>query len=153
MTNPSIKPTTKDDIAALQIVAGQTVFPGEMLPGMTGPALAGEGAAIWLTCHLDGSAVGFCYAEPEEPADRTWNMLALAVRPDLQGQRFGTGLVAALEQQLRAINQRILIVDTSGTDEFSRTRTFYAKNGYQEEARIRDFWAEGDDKVTFRKAL
>jgi ribosomal protein S18 acetylase RimI-like enzyme len=153
MTKPSIKPTTTEDIPALQIVAGQTVFPGEMLPGMIAPALAGESKAIWLTCHLDESAVGFCYTEPEKLTEGTWNMLALAVRPDLQGKGFGTKMVAAVEHQLRSSNQRILIVDTSGTDDFALTRKFYALNGYEEEARIRDFWAQGDDKVTFRKAL
>jgi ribosomal protein S18 acetylase RimI-like enzyme len=153
MTKPSIKPTTKEDIPALQIVAAQTVFPGELLPEMIAAALAGESEAIWLTCHLDGSAVGFCYTVPEQMADRTWNMLALAVQPDLQGKGFGTAMIEAVEYQLRNSNQRILIVDTSGTDDFALTRKFYALNGYEEEARIRDFWAPGDDKVTFRKAL
>jgi ribosomal protein S18 acetylase RimI-like enzyme len=153
MTKPSIAPTTKKDIAALQTVAAQTVFPGEMLPDMIAPALAGESEAIWLTCQLDGSAVGFCYAVPEEMADGKWNMRALAVRPDLQGKGFGTAMIVALEQKLQSSNQRILIVDTSGTDDFALARNFYAKNGYQEEARVRDFWARGDDKVIFRKAL
>jgi hypothetical protein len=46
-----------------------------------------------------------------------------------------------------------LIADTSGTDDFAPTRAFYRKNGYAEEARIRDFWAKGDDKVVFWTAL
>ncbi|MEM6358259.1 MAG: GNAT family N-acetyltransferase, partial [Pseudomonadota bacterium] len=75
------------------------------------------------------------------------------VRPDLQGKRLGTALVQAAESYLKDKGQRILIVDTSGTDDFALTRKFYAQNGYDEEARIRDFWAEGDDKVIFRKAL
>jgi N-acetylglutamate synthase-like GNAT family acetyltransferase len=154
MTNPSITTTTNDDVPALQGVLDQTeLFPSEMLPDMLAPALAGETEAFWLTCHLDGEAVGLCYTVPEELADGTWNMLALAIRPDLQGKRLGTELVFAAEQHLRTKGQRILIVDTSGTDDFALTRKFYAQNGYDEEARIRDFWAEGDDKVIFRKAL
>lgn len=154
MKKPSIRPTTREDILALQIVLDQTdLFPSEMLPGMIAPSLAGESEAFWLTCHLDGSAVGFCFTAPEELADGTWNMLALAVRPDLQGRRLGTAIITSAEQHLRNKSQRILIVDTSGTDEFALTRKFYALNGYDEEARIRDFWAPGDDKVIFRKAL
>lgn len=75
------------------------------------------------------------------------------MRPDLQGKRLGSALVHAAEQYLKDKGQRMLIVDTSGTDDFGLTRKFYAKNGYEEEAHIRDFWAHGDDKVTFRKAL
>ena len=154
MTNPIIKSTSPKDILGLQAVLdGTGLFPSEMLPDMLAPSLAGETEAFWLTCHSDGEAVGLCYTVPEELADGTWNMLALAVRPDLQGKRFGAALVHAAEQYLKDKGQRILIVDTSGTDAFALTRKFYAQNGYEEEARIRDFWADGDDKVIFRKAL
>ena len=154
MTNPIIKATSSDDIEGLQAVLdGTELFPSEMLPDMLTPFLAAETEAFWLTCHRDGEAVGLCYTVPEQLADGTWNMLALAVRPDLQGKRLGAALVHAAEQHLKDKQQRILIVDTSGTDDFALTRKFYAQNGYEEEARIRDFWAEGDDKVIFRKAL
>ncbi|MCT8159041.1 GNAT family N-acetyltransferase [Pseudoruegeria sp. SHC-113] len=154
MAEPEIKPTVAADITALQGVLDQTgLFPSEMLPEMLAPALAGEGEAFWLTCHMGGAAVGLCYTVPEAMAEGTWNMLALAVRPDLQGQRLGAKLVAAAEARLRQAGQRILIVDTSGTQDFDAARRFYLANGYEEEARIRDFWAPGDDKVTFRKAL
>lgn len=154
MTTPTIKPTSANDIAGLQAVLdGTELFPSEMLPGMLAPTLAGETEAFWLTCQINGEAVGLCYTVPEDFAEGTWNMLALGVRPDLQGKRLGAALVAAAEQHLKDKGQRILIVDTSGTDNFVLTRKFYAQNGYEEEARIRDFWADGDDKVTFRKAL
>ena len=154
MITPIIKPTTSNDIAALAAVLVETqLFQGEMLPEMLAPALAGETEAFWLTCHHDGQAVGLCYTAPEKLADRTWNMLALAVLPGLQGNGLGAALVRAAEQHLKERGQRLLIVDTSGTEDFTLTRKFYAKNGYVAEARIRDFWADGDDKVTFRKAL
>ena len=154
MTNPIIKATSSDDIAGLQaVLEGTELFPSEMLPEMLAPSLAGETEAFWLTCHSGGEAVGLCYTVPEDLADGTWNMLALAVRPDLQGKRLGAALVKAAEQHLKGKGQRILIVDTSGTDDFALTRKFYTQNGYDEEARIRDFWADGDDKVIFRKAL
>lgn len=149
-----IKQTTNDDIPALQIVLDRTkLFPGDMLPEMLAPALKGETDAFWLTCQVDGSAVGFCYTVPEELTDGTWNMLALAVHPDLQGEGLGTALVEAAEEYLRSLGQRILVVDTSSTDDFALTRKFYARNGYEEEARVRDFWSAGDHKVIFRKAL
>lgn len=37
--------------------------------------------------------------------------------------------------------------------EFEYVRGFYRQHGYEEEARIRDFYAEGADKIIFRKAL
>lgn len=154
MATLTIIPTTKADLPALQVVLDQTgLFPSEMLLEMIAPFFAGESEAFWLSCHLDGSAVGLCYTVPEALADGTWNMLALAISPDLHGRGMGTALVEAAERHLKRKGQRILIVDTSSTDDFALTRKFYAKNGYEEEARIRDFWSAGDDKVIFRKAL
>ena len=83
----------------------------------------------------------------------TWNALLLAVRPDRQGKGLGAALMNDIEQTLARREERILLVETSGLDAFERTRNFYRKNGYEEEARIREFYAEGEDKIVFRKAL
>ncbi len=149
-----IRKTGAGDLPALARVAETTgLFPGDMLAEMAGPALAGESRAIWLTGLLEGAPAGFCYAEPEPLAEGTWAMLALAVDPGCHRRGIGRWLVAALEERLRRDGQRLVVVDTSSTGAFAAARAFYARAGYEEAARIRDFWAEGDDKVTFRKRL
>lgn len=148
-----IQPTDTQDIPALQALADAVgLFPGEMLPGMVEPFLAGRDGSRWLTCREDGAAIGLCYAAQEQLAEGTWNMLALAVLPERQGRGAGAALVRRMEDDLRG-RARILIVDTSGTPAFRDARHFYRAQGYEQEARIRDYWAEDDDKVTFRKAL
>jgi ribosomal protein S18 acetylase RimI-like enzyme len=149
------RPTTREDISGLQFVlAGTGLFPPEMLPDMLGGYLSdGESPDIWLTAEQGGKAVGFCYASPAPFADGAWNMLAIAVLPDLQCHGVGKALCRHLEAALRDRGQRILIADTSGADAFARTRAFYRKNGFTEEARIREFWAAGEDKIVFWKSL
>jgi GNAT superfamily N-acetyltransferase len=151
----TIRLTTSSDISALQIVLDKTnLFPPEMLPDMISPFLSsGPSDEIWLTCEHDGTAVGFSYARQEKFTEGTWNMLAIAVLPALQGKGLGGAIVKELETRLHREGHRILIVDTSSADEFELTRTFYRKAGYVEEAKIRDFWAAGYDKITFWKAL
>ncbi|WP_247742348.1 MULTISPECIES: GNAT family N-acetyltransferase [unclassified Ruegeria] len=150
-----IRLTKQNDIAALQeVLNGTELFPSEMLPDMVDGFLSdGQSLEIWLTCETNSKAVGFCYAVPEELAEGAWNMLAIAILPTEQGKGFGGAIVNHLEVELKKRGQRILIADTSGSDEFAKTRAFYRKNGYSEEARIRDFWAAGDDKVVFWKSL
>ena len=58
-----------------------------------------------------------------------------------------------VEHALALQGARVLLVETSGLPTFERTREFYRKNGYDLEARIRDFYKAGDDKIVFRKAL
>ncbi|WP_404788101.1 hypothetical protein [Altericista sp. CCNU0014] len=49
--------------------------------------------------------------------------------------------------------ERVLLVETSGTEDFEYVREFYRKSGYEEEARIREFYTAGVDKIIFRKML
>lgn len=150
-----IRPTKPDDLRPLQRVVRETeLFPPEMLPDMIGGFLSPQGSQdLWLTCEDQGEAIGFCYAAPEEMTEGTWNMLALAVLPDRQGQGAGKAIVRQLEDDLRSQGQRVVIVDTSSADAYADTREFYRRCGYVEEARIRDFWSAGDDKIVFWKAL
>ncbi len=151
----NIRPTTSNDILSLQGVLDATgLFPSEMLAGMLSGFLNDANSRdLWLTCEADGAAVGFCYAAPEQLTEDTWNMLAIAVHSSRQGSGYGSAIVKSLEAELRARGCRVLIADTSGKDEFAQTREFYRKNGYAEEARIRDFWAAGDDKIVFWKRV
>ena len=150
---------TNDDLPAVaSIVDANEMFPSEMLGDMSSGFLAAPDpeatGSLWLIATLDGEVAGFVFAAPEPLADRVWNMLALAVAPAHQGEGIGAAITDALEARLRARQDaRMLIVDTSGTENFALAREFYGKHGYAPESRIRDYWAEGDDKVTFRKML
>jgi GNAT superfamily N-acetyltransferase len=107
---------------------------------------------FWITDDDDGP-VGVAYCEPEPMTNQTWNLQLIAIRPDRQGQGRGATLLRYVEQTLKVRGGRMLLVETSGLPGLERTRAFYAKCGYEEEARIRDFYAAGDDKVVFRKVL
>ena len=58
-----------------------------------------------------------------------------------------------VEHDLRDQQQRLLLVETSGSPGFSLTRAFYDKSGYAAEARVRDYYQAGDDMVLYRKDL
>lgn len=106
----------------------------------------------WLILD-DGGVIGVAYYAPEMMADNVWNLWFLGLHPDHQGQGYGSKLLSAVEDTLRGQAARILLIETSGIDDFALTRKFYVKNGYDEEARIREYYEAGHDKVIFRKAL
>ncbi len=108
--------------------------------------------AIWLTDY-DSKPVGLAYVAPERMTHGTWNLYLIAIHPDHQQQGRGTELLGYIEQLMRERGERLLLVETSGTDEFAYVRQFYRARGYEEEARIRDFYIDGVDKIVFRKSL
>lgn len=97
--------------------------------------------------------VGVAYYRPKGPADRVWDLTMIAVAPDLQGTGRGRALLRRVEDDLRARGQRLLLVDTSGTAQYDRTREFYVRCGYTDVARVPDYWSDGDDLVVFVKRL
>ena len=107
-------------------------------------------------CVVDeegGELLGVAYYEPVRGTEGAWELLMIGARADVQGRGRGRALMGHVEGDLRARGQRLLLVLTSGTPEFARTRAFYTGLGYDEEARVRDYYAPGDDMVLFRTAL
>ncbi len=153
-----IRPTTTDDKNKLIALAESIGLfqPNELeeLSEMLANYLGGNSDSdhFWLTDDDDGP-VGVAYCAREPMTSGTWNLLLIAVRPDRQGQGRGTALMRYVEQTLIARGARLLLVETSSLASFDRTRAFYCKCGYNEEARIRDFYKAGDDKIVYRKAI
>jgi hypothetical protein len=46
-----------------------------------------------------------------------------------------------------------MYLDTSGRAQYAPTRAFYEHKGYGVAARLEDFFAPGDDKVIYVRAL
>jgi len=158
MNESKIRSCTPSDLPALKALIEATgLFPSEALDDMvsfeTPPAGADEPREFWLV-HDDGDGIAaVAYCAPERMTVGTWNALLLAVHPDRQGRGIGAALMAHVETVPIARDERVLLVETSGTAEFERTRGFYARIGYEREAVIRDYYDASDDKVVFRKAL
>lgn len=154
MTMKFVRPLVRDDLGRVgHLVDSNNMFPSEMLGDMTAAYFDGEGDTHrWIV--FDQQRVdGVAYYVPEQMTDGTWNLLLIAVDPDAHGQGIGSTLLRHVETELAGEDVRILLVETSGVPDFARTRGFYEMLGYDREARIRDYYAAGDDKVIFRKAL
>ncbi len=142
------------DVPALQAIVSALLFPGEMLPEMMAPFLdATDCQDVWLVAEHAGRPVGLAFAEPEQMTVGTWNLRAIGVLPDHQGRGLGIALIKAVEDAVRAKGTRLLLIDTTGLDDQARARRLYEHMGYRQEARIADFFAPGEDKVTFAKRL
>ncbi len=149
-----IRPLQSGDLPDVKgVIDACGLFPPDLLDGMTAKYFAGEAQTdVWLT-YVDGKPVAVAYCAPEPMTHGTWNLLLIAVHPDSQGRGCGAAILRHVEQILTENGQRLLLVETSGLAGFENTRGFYRKLGFDQEARIRDFYQAGEDKIVFRKAL
>jgi len=146
-----VRAATRDDVEAIRALAvANDMFPGEMLDGMMESYFAGADELWFVT---EGTVAGAAYAVPEKLTNGTWNQLMIAVAPDQHGKGAGKLLMRHLEQTVGKLGGRMIIIDTSGTEAFAGTRSFYRAIGYEQVACVTDFWDDGDDKITFRRLL
>jgi len=154
-----IRPALEADHPALLKLAVETgLFRPEeagALGDILTACLAGEMGPDhrWRVAEDSGALTGAAYLAPETMADRVWNLLFIAVATKRQARGTGTALLDATEAIVRQNTGRLLLVETSALPKFEQARRFYAKNGFAEEARIRDYYTDGEDKVVFRKAM
>lgn len=150
----TIRSAERKDIAAMQSVAENAeLFPPEMLEDMMSGYLSQTNDDLWFVALTGDRLVGFGFFEPERMTSGTWNLLAIGILDDCRGRGIGAEMMRHLEDRLRTAGERILIVETLGTPAFERTRSFYRTTGYVEEARIREFYEPGSDKVVYWKHL
>lgn len=154
MNNGFVRPLRRSDLSRVaHLVEVNGMFPPEMLAAMTAPYFDDpESRQQWLV-HYERGVEGVAYVVPEPLTEGTWNLLLIAVDPIAHGRGIGSRLIHHVEALLAATAERILLVETSGRPAFERTRRFYGMLGYEREAQIRDYYAQGDDKIVFRKRL
>lgn len=154
MTPIDVRALVRADLSHVAHVLDATgLFPSAMLAEMAEPFLSGAAPHHWLVAAQGDRRLGFAYAEPERMTDGTANLLAIAVDPASQSRGVGKALVSALAARLKAQGNRVLLVETSSFDDYAGARAFYAGQGFVEEARIRDFYQAGEDKIIFWRRL
>jgi ribosomal protein S18 acetylase RimI-like enzyme len=97
--------------------------------------------------------VGYVCFGATPATDGTYDLYWLAVDPAAQGRGIGSALVRAVEAKLVDRGARLLVVETSSRPDYEGTRRFYARSGYTEAARVRDFYAPADDRIVLTTRL
>jgi ribosomal protein S18 acetylase RimI-like enzyme len=107
-----------------------------------------------FTGAFDGERLlGYACSGPTPATEGTFDLYWLAVDAAAQGKGIGKTLVREVERGLRDRGARMLLVETSSRPDYSSTRAFYARCGYTEAARIRDFYAPADDRIMLTTRL
>jgi len=153
--NEKIRLVSKADLEQIKkILDSSELFPSEYLDEMISDYFNNqETEDIWFT-YLDNkipTAIGYCV--PEKMTEGTYNLLAIGVLKESQGKGIASEMMKHIELLLKQKGGRILIVETSSANAQIAARNFYKKIGYTEEAVIRDFWKDGEDKIVFWKKL
>jgi len=97
--------------------------------------------------------VGYVCYGPTPATEGTFDLYWIAVSPVMQQQGVGKQLLSFTEQEVIHHNGRMIIIETSSQPKYKPTQDFYIRNHYKVEARIKDFYRIGDDRLIFVKRL
>jgi ribosomal protein S18 acetylase RimI-like enzyme len=100
-----------------------------------------------------GELVGYCCFGRVPLTQHSFDLYWIAVAPEAEGQGVGRALMRLVEHALAARGGGNLYIETSSRRAYRRTRRFYRAAGYRQAARLPDFYAAGDHKIMFCKAI
>ncbi len=108
-----------------------------------------------IDCMVDDQdrVVGYICHGPTPIAQGTFDLYWIAVDPDFQEHGVGSKLLGFLEEGVKARGGRMILADTSTIPQYDKTKKFYVKNGFQEVAKIPDYYHPGNDRITFCRRL
>ncbi len=106
-----------------------------------------------LRTHVDddGTVRGYYCVGPTPMTASTWDLYWIAVDPAAHGRGIGKELLEDCERYVRDGGGKLIVVETSSSGSYEPTRKFYLNQRYDETARIRDYYADGDDLVMYTK--
>lgn len=83
----------------------------------------------------------------------SYDLYWIAVDPEYQKTGLGREILARTIAIGAAADGQWLFAETSGLDDYAPARRFYLRAGFEEVARIPDFYKPGDAKVIYRKFM
>jgi ribosomal protein S18 acetylase RimI-like enzyme len=101
----------------------------------------------------EDQAVGYVCYGPVPMTQGTFDLYWIVVDPRCQGQGVGSRLLHFLEEVVREGKGRMILIDTSSVPQYEKAQKFYFRHGFQEVARVPDYYYSGNDRITFCKKI
>jgi ribosomal protein S18 acetylase RimI-like enzyme len=107
----------------------------------------------FLYSYVDdaGTIQGYYCVGPTPMTKATFDLYWIAVHPRVHRMKIGHELLDHCEDQVQTMGGKLLVVETSSQSKYEPTRKFYMRHDYAETARIKDYYAPGDDLVIYTK--
>lgn len=83
----------------------------------------------------------------------TYEIYWLGVDKSQQGRGTGRIIIEEIKKYVKSLGGKKLILYTAGREQYVPTHKFYAACNFVEEARVKDYYAEGDDCVIYSVSL
>jgi ribosomal protein S18 acetylase RimI-like enzyme len=101
--------------------------------------------------EFNEQVIGYVCFGPTPATEATFDLYWIVVSPEMQNQGIGSQLLKYVEKEVIRQKGKLLIIETSSQHKYIPTQLFYKSKNYKLEARIKDFYRTGDDRLIFVK--
>ncbi|MBS1241419.1 MAG: Histone acetyltransferase [Gemmatimonadetes bacterium] len=148
-----LQPSDRDRVEAITRAVG--LFRDDEIPvalEVFQATAAGTDTYEGVAAESDGVLVGWASWGLVPCTLWTFDLYWIVVDPACHGAGIGSQMLREMERRV-AGRARMVCVETAGRTDYAATRAFYERHGYHVAATIPDYYAAGDDQVTFVKRL
>jgi ribosomal protein S18 acetylase RimI-like enzyme len=160
LARPSLRTTARqDDPDAIRALTAATGFFSQsevdVAVELVETALrAGPASGYWfLFAERRKRVCGYTCYGPVPCTQSSFDLYWIVVDAASQGQGIGRHLLNQTERLIHKAGGRRIYAETSSRRQYRPTRTFYCHTGFRQVARLKEFYAPGDDKVVYCKLL
>jgi len=154
-----IRRIAPEDVAAVcSIIASHSRWDGIYARRALEREFAESRAGLARGAHIvalaeDGTVIGVSgWRESELASEGVYWLGWTYVHPERRRRGVGTALLDRVLTELRALGARKLYLDT-GAAGYQDALAFYASHGFHEEARLRDYYSDGEDCLILARRL
>lgn len=114
----------------------------------------GESTGYYFVfAEADGITVAYSCYGPITMSKTSFDLYWIVTHNDFRGKGIGKKVLEETCRRAREMGCSIIIAETSGLPHYEPTRAFYNSNRFELEAKLKDFYAMGDDKLFYTKRI
>lgn len=107
----------------------------------------------FLCAEEEGELAGYVCFGRIPLTEASFDLYWIAVDPAFRGRGVGRRLLSAAEEAIRSQGGAQLFAETSSLPLYESARAFYEATGFRLLARLPDFYAPGNDRLTYGKQV
>lgn len=96
-----------------------------------------------------GSLVSFICFGPTPMTKNTFDLYWIGTHPQLRGKGLAVKLIDHMKKTMITAQAKLIRVETSSKELYANTQAFYDRLNFIEAARIKDFYNDNDDLITY----
>jgi GNAT superfamily N-acetyltransferase len=108
---------------------------------------------FFVFAEVDGVTAAYTCFGPITMSSTSFDLYWIVTHNDFRGKGIGKKILDETCRIAADMGCKIIIAETSGREHYKPTRAFYDNTGFEAEARLKDFYDMGDDKVFYTKRI